>query len=81
MGNLTERALAACGIVKVPVNVKGTLKEEKENHCAVFVTYPSGRMRGWIFNDDESVREFIEENSESKCLRMARVPTEWYKMI
>jgi hypothetical protein len=81
MGELIGRALAACGVVKIPVNVKGILEEKKENHCAVLVTYPSGRMRGWILNGDESVREFIEENSESKCLRMARVPTEWYEMI
>ena len=80
MGNLMERALAACGVVEVPVSA-GDLGEDKENHCAVLVTYPSGRMRGWIFDGDDSVREFIEENVESKCLRMSRVPTEWYKMI
>jgi len=81
LGNWMKRALAACGIVEVPVSVRSELVNDRRSHCALLVTYPSGRMRGWIFNSVKDVREFEEENSECKCLRMERVPTEWYNGV
>jgi hypothetical protein len=88
MGKLIRRALAGCGIVKVPVRAANDLKDLPDLHCGLLVEFNDGRIEGRIYNDDRSAHNFMNgidmllPDAEIKSIKeLVKIPTEWYKMI